>query len=856
MGTSKKYGVIIFGVCLLALSLTTFSAQAQDKIDYTTPKEYRIAGISVSGSEMFDPDALILASGLSVGSSVTIPGDRISSAIDRLWKQGLFEDVKITIAQISGQQIYLNIHLEERAKISSIVINGVKRLDAKNLKEDIGLKEDEVITDNRIAKIKEKAEKYYKDKGYLFATVDVVKQVDTSRHNSVKLTLNVDRHHKDKINQIIITGNEYTYASDSLEKDHNLKQTFRHLLGVSDKAFSDSYIRRKLKNTKEKNIFRFYKRSKYVEDDFQEDLKSLIAAYNKQGFRDARIVRDTFYYYDDKLINVEVDIFEGRPYYFGDITFAGNTKYSDEILSAILNIQKGEVFNEEKLSMNLNFNPKGGDINSLYYDDGYLTFQASPVETNVYNDTVDLEIRIHEGKQARINKVSIKGNNRTNDYIIIRESHTYPGKLFSRTDLISSMNELRQLRYFNDQTINPDVRPNMENGTADIEFQVEEVGSDQIELSGGWGGGMVVGTIGIVFNNFSIQNIFKKDRWRPLPTGDGQQLSLRAQSSGNTYYSISTSFTEPWLGGKKPRSLSVSFYHSVQNPSGLPKGNPNRQSMRIEGASVGLGQRLKYPDPFFTLYQSISYQHYTMHNYTTDFLFPNGEANNLAYTITLSRQSLDAAVFPKNGSDISLSLQLTPPYSMFNGLDYSTATPQERYRWIEYYKWSFKAGWFFNPVANLVLNARFRLGVLNYYNSEVGYPPFERYYMGGDGLTGFALDGRELIGLRGYKNNSLSPSYGATSFDKVTFELRYPLSLNPAATIYALVFAEGGNSWVGTDDINPFQMYKSAGVGVRLFLAAMGMFGLDWGYGFDAPPGRTKPNGSEFHFSINQSLDW
>ncbi len=687
--------------------------------------------------------------------------------------------------------------------------------------------------------------------------MDVIQKYD-SLTDGIKLIINVNKRKRVKIQKIVITGNEYKKPVDETEQFHGVKQFWRNIKNTEGVQFTDKSIKKKLKHTKEKTFWRFWKRSKFVEPDFKEDKEKVLAMYNKNGFRDAKIMN---YHYDtvnSKRIKLSMEIYEGRPYYFGDITFVGNTKYSSEQLGRILDIEKGDVYNEEKLSQNIQFNQQNGDIFSLYYDDGYLTFQAIPVEISNDNDTINLEIRIQEGKQAKFKRVGVKGNTRTNDYVIVRELRAYPGQLFSRSDLISSMNELRMLRYFNDQTINPDVKPNFDDATADVTFQVEEVGSDQLELSGGWGAGQVVGTLGLTFNNFSIQNIFKRDRWKPLPSGDGQQFSIRAQSSGTRYWTISTSFTEPWLGGRKPLSLSVSYYHT-QESTGLYKKSDSRFSgMTINGFVVGLGQRLRWPDNYFTLYQSVGYQKYDLNKYNY-FRFPTGNFNNLSYTVSLTRQSLDAAIFPKNGSEFGLSLQLTPPYSLMNNKDYGAMEEAERYKWLEYYKWTFKAGMYMNPVANLVLNARMRLGLLNYYdhsNSALDYPPMERFYVGGDGLSGFSLGGRDLIGLRGYPNNSLSADDGSCAFSKFTFEMRYPLTTNPMATIYVLSFVEAGAAWDKPSDINPFNLYKSAGFGVRLFMAAMGMFGLDWGYGFDRLPGATSISGGRMHFSINQSLDW
>ena len=522
---------------------------------------------------------------------------------------------------------------------------------------------------------------------------------------------------------------------------------------------------------------------------------------------------------------------------------------------------KGDIYNQKVLDANLSFNPNGFDVSSLYLDDGYLFFQVNPVEVLVENDSIDLEIRIYEGKQARINKVTITGNTRTNDHVVIREIRTKPGQLFSRSDIIRTVRELAQLRYFNAETLEPVPKPNPVDGTVDIEYKVEENSSDQFELSGGWGGGYIVGTLGLSFNNFSTRKFFKKGAWRPLPSGDGQKLAIRAQSNGKYYQAYNLSFTEPWLGGKKPNAFSIGVYHSIQS-NGLNKDDPSRSSIKIYGISIGLSKRLRWPDDYFILSQGLSLQNYSLDNYSGigQLNFKNGYANSLSYNIGVARNSIDAPIYPRSGSEISLALQLTPPYSLFSNKDYSDVTDQEKYKWIEYHKWKFKVSYFLNVFDNLVLSTRFRFAFLGYYNKDVGYAPFERYYVGGDGLSGYSIDSREVVGLRGYNNNSLTPRgpagyIGATMYDKFTVEMRYPVSLNPNATIYMLGFLEAGNAWLEFDKFNPFSMHRSAGVGVRIFLPMFGLLGLDWGYGFDEIPNMPGANKGQFHFSINQSID-
>lgn len=832
----KQKFIILFISILNIFSLPVFSqitlGNELSDIDYSNPKEYEIGGITVTGVNFLDNNMLILISGLTVGDKIMIPGEKISAAIDKLWDQGLFENVKITATKIQGKVIFLDIFLQERPRLSKFRFLGVRKGEADKIREEIKISSGDVVTENLIRRTTNAINKYFSKKGYLNSEVEIRQVIDTTVSNSVFLVIDIKKNKRVKIDRINIYGNE---------------------------QLTDNKIRRALKETKTKKIYRIFKSSKFIEEDYKNDLENVINKYNELGFRDAKIIKDSIYKVSNRLINIDLTVYEGHKYYFRNISFVGNTKHSSAQLSEILKIKKGDVYNQEALSRNLNFNPNGYDISSLYMDEGYLFFQAIPVEVQVENDSIDIEIRIREGKQARINKVTVKGNTKTNDHVIIREIKTVPGQLFSRSDLIRTTRELAQLRYFNQETLKPVPIPNAENGTVDIEYQVEETSSDQVELSGGWGGGMVVGTLGLSFNNFSARNIFKKGAWRPLPAGDGQKLSLRGQTNGKYYYSLSASFTEPWLGGKKPNAFSVSVYHSVQT-NGYDSDNSAYASLTINGISLGLGKRLKWPDDYFTIYHTLSLQNYILHNYKSLFTFSDGYSNNLNYGLVIARNSIDAPIYARSGSEISLSMQFTPPYSLFNKKDYDNISDQEKYKWLEYHKWKFKASWFFNLTGKWVLNTKARFGFVGYYNDKVGYPPFERFYLGGDGLSGYALDGRELIAMRGYGNNTLTPrdgvNYtGGNVYDKFTVELRYPLSLNPNATIYGLAFIEGGNAWASFKQFNPYNMYKSTGVGVRIFLPMFGMLGLDWGYGFDKVPGFSDAAGGQFHFSINQSID-
>ena len=862
-----KRNYICIALFCFAFLFNVFGQDHETTFIHSTPRTYEIGGITVMGAVSLDPRNIMLLAGLEMGEKITIPGEKISTAIDRLWRQGIFGNVEIYATHIQENKIFLVIEMEELPRISTFEVTGMRKFEANKLRDELEIKPNDVLTENKLNRLRTRGINFYKEKGYLNAKITAIQKFDTAT-GGINLIFEVDRGPRVKISKIEIIGNEALRTDNPNESFHGLKQAWRWTTGASDLAFSDASVRRNLKSTKQRNVFRFWKRSKFVEPDFREDIKTLTAAYGGKGFRDFRVIHDSITVINDKRVKLTINLSEGNTYYFGDINFVGNTIYPDEFLRYVLGIEKGQVFDEEKLQKNLSFNPQQGDLYSLYTDEGYLMFSASPVEVRVENDTVDLEIRMREGKQARLNRVGITGNTRTNDYVIIRELRVYPGQLFSRSNLINSMNELRMMKYFDDASINPDVRPNPDEGTADVIFSVEEVGSDQVELSGGWGGGMIVGTLGFSFNNFSIQNIFRKERWKPLPSGDGQRLSIRAQSNGSAYHSISASYTEPWLGGRKPYALSISIYTTMQS-NGLNKGNPMRGWITTNGASLGLGQRLRVPDMFFTLYQSFNYQYYDIKNFSGLFPVSDGTYNNFSYTVSLGRANLDGAMFPKTGADMNISLQLTPPYSFLNGKDYPLEVPDniesqeeqrkwldhQQFKWLEFYKWNFRAGWFLNPIGNLVINPRVRFGAIGRYNQNMGYTPFERFKLGGDGMAMYSYSGAETIGMRGYTNESLSPETGALAFNKLTFEVRYPVTLNPAATIYGLAFVEAGNSWANPRHINPYQNYRSAGFGVRLWLAAMGMFGLDWAYGFDNVPGNPSASGSQFHFSINQSLD-
>jgi outer membrane protein insertion porin family len=799
--------------------------------DFSATREFEIGGITVSGTKNFDTQTILLFSGLTIGDKINVPGDKISGAIKNLWEQKLFSDVKINAAEIRGNVIFLNIELTERARLSRFSFDGVSKSEADNLREKIELIRGTIVNENLINTTSNTIRNYFVEKGYLRTTVSVIQNPDTILENSVSLKIKVDKGRKVKIKEIYFDG-------------------------IS--AFSEKKLQRSMKKTKEKHVYRLFATSKFINSEYRKDKNFILDKYNEKGYRNAKILVDSVYKNDDKTVNIFIKMVEGKQFYFGDINFVGNTKYSSDKLSGILNIEKGEIFDAKKFESRLLMNQNGGDVSSLYLDDGYLAFQAVPVETSVENDTINMEIRIYEGKQYRINEVIINGNTATNEHVVRREIRTKPGDLFSRSDIIRTQRELAQLGYFDPEQFGINPIQNDRDGTVDLEYTLVEKPSDQIELSGGWGAGRILGTLGVSFTNFSIKNVFKKNAWQPLPKGDGQRLSIRAQSQGPTFQAYNMSFTEPWLGGKKPNSFSVSLSKQISS-NGVSRKQERegftRQVLDITGGSLGLGKRLQWPDDYFQLYQSISYQFYNIKNYGNVFIFSNGIANNLSYNASLSRNSIFDPLYPKYGTNITLSTKITPPFSAFSpNKDYENSTPQEKYRWTEYHKWKFTVEWYTELANKLVLMTRTGFGYLGNYNKQIGDAPFERFYLGGSALTGFQLDGREVIGLRGYDDLSLSPQTGATFITKYTTELRYPISLNPSATIYALSFLEAGNTYTKFKDYNPYNVYKSAGVGLRVFLPMFGLLGLDYGWRFDDVPGVPNMARGQFHFTIGMNL--
>jgi len=845
----KKY-LLIFSFLVTCSYYVVAQVGPKDKvISYSSPTEYIIGGITVSGVKFLDPDILITLAGLKIGDRITIPGDQMSKTIRNLWDQGLFTNVEIKITKTIGTRIFLDIALQERPRLSKFAIKGVKKSEADDIREKINLVKGKVVTENTKNNVTVTIKNFYKEKGYSNATVRIDEIHDSTLRNSVILEFNIDKGKKVKIESITITGNEI--LSDSKIKKQ-LKET-REMprLGLSQ-IFNLRNIRNELKGVKAMEVLEnlapskfgkyaakysnpnIFKSSKFDRTKYEADKVKLIDYYNTKGYKDAVITFDTVYTVG-KNLRIDIDIKEGRQYYFRNITWKGNTKYPTESLQKILGIKKGDIYNSAVLDEKLFMSQNSADVSSLYMDDGYLFFQITPVEIAIEGDSVDLEIRIYEGPQATINEVRIYGNTKTKEYVIRRELRTIPGNKFSRSDLIRSQREVIALGYFDQEQMDVRPIPNPENGTVDIEYHVVEKSSDQLELSAGWGGRGrgVVGTVGVNFTNFSLQNMFKKGTWSPLPTGDGQRFSLRVQTNGKLFQSYNVSFTEPWIGGKKPNSFTLSYAHTR-----YANLNGNREvtgKFITNGVSAGLGKRLKWPDDYFTLQTLANFQFYTLGNWPSgSFIFSDGVANNFSLQFILSRNSLDQMLFPRSGSNVSFSLQLTPPYSLFSDKDYATLGISEKYKWIEYHKWKLDFEWFIpltkgkNP---LVLRTRAKFGIMGMYNKAIGYSPFERFELGGDGLANFNFVGREIISMRGY--DPITPAEGAPIYNKFGMELRFPLSLNPSATIFVLGFVEGANYYTDIKEYNPFDIRKSAGLGLRIFLPMFGLLGFDYGIGFD-----------------------
>jgi len=846
----KRFLLIAFGFIFCNYA---FSQNDSFSIDYSFPQKYSIKGIKVIGNEDIDHNLIISFSGLSIGSEIYIPGDKISNAIRGLWKQKLFSNVAVYAEDVQENDIYLLIEVKTRPRLSRFSITGVTKSDAEKIKEKISLVKNEIVTQQILFIVKNQISDYYIEKGFLYPEIDITEQMDSLLGgNYIALNINIKKNTKVKIKEIIIEGNNHSRE----EKKSKIVSKFNHLL-LGDELVSDKKIMRLLKKTKQYSKINFFRPSKFISKLYEEDKQRVIEYYNSLGFRDASIISDTVIVIDKEFLQIRLNIHEGNRYYVRNISWTGNVKYSNEQLDAILGIKKGDIYKPGLFAEKLYGSMNSVDISSLYMDNGYLFFNIEPVEKQIDNDSIDIEIRIFEGPPAVISEVTISGNLRTSDHVILREIRTKPGQLFSRDDIIRSQRELVQLGYFDDQQMEVIPKPNPQNGTVAIEYKLVEKPSDQFQLQGGWGNKQFVGSAGFLFSNFSTRKMFKAKEWRPLPSGDGQRLSFSFQSNAIYYSSVNLSFTEPWFGGKKPNAFSISLYRSLMT-NGISKEDEDRQEIKITGITIGLGKRLTFPDDWFTLYNSITFQRYDLDNYTGEFTFTDGYSNNLSIQHVVARNSIDHPIYPRSGSNISLSIQWTPPYSLFTDKDYTNLSLQEKFKWNEYHKWRFDANWYVNVIDKLVINPRIQFGFLGAYNSQIGITPFERFYVGGDGLTGYNLDGRDLIALRGYENNSLtaeSPGQkGATIFNKYTFEVRYPFSLNPNATIYGLVFAEAGNSWMNFKDFNPFQVYRSLGAGIRIYMAMFGLLGFDWGYGFDNVPNYPNANKGQFHISIGQQF--
>ncbi len=888
-------------------TVTSLNADLLNIFTQKQPQKYKVAGIKVTGNKYFDEALLISVSGLNVGDEITIPGgDNFSKAITKLWGQNYFSDVSIYITKLQGNNIYLEINVTERPRLSKFFFKGVPKGQSDDLKDKTGLVVNRVITENMKRNAVDAIKKYFADKGNPGAKITYDQKADSSIQNTAILTFYIDKGKKEKVDNINFVGN--TISDNDLRRQlKDTKEMTRFSLypdyGTGGLAaakiytFKD-YLHEKgyLTYTKTRRLLnpyvrlKFFTSAKFNAAKYQDDQNKIIDYYNSIGFRDAGITDHREKFDTAKgTVNIDIRVDEGHKYYFGNITWRGNTKYSDSILTLILGIHKGDVYNSDLLSKKLgkNVSPEGGDISGLYYDDGYLFFRIDPVETAVYNDTIDFEIRISEGTVATWKNVKITGNEKTKEYVIRRELRTIPGEKFSRTLVIRSQRELAQLGFFDQEKIEPVIVPNPEDGTVDITWKLVEKSSDQLELSAGFGGGIgLTGTLGVTFNNFSIKNIFRKSAWDPLPTGDGQKLSVRFQSNGSAYRSYNVSFTEPWLGGTKRNSLTLSVYDTKfsnsYNPLTLSYSTSAADSsyFRTTGFAIGLGKQLKWPDDFFTLGFTFNYALYTLKNYTIDqyltlkdgSLFNNGRSNNISVKVTLQRSSVDAPTFPRSGSNFLVSLQLTPPFSL---LDPSLVNAQNPYKFVEYHKWRFTGEWYV-PIGQatgedknkqFVLKMAAKYGFIGRYNSKLDISPFERFQVGDAGLSNsYALLGYDIISQRGYpvyqtSDPRVNPDQsGATQyftiFNKYTLELRYPLSLNPSSTIYALTFFEAANGWYSFQDYDPFRLRRSVGLGARFFLPMFGLLGFDYGIGLDRlQPGQGLKNAGRFTFMLGYEPD-
>ena len=843
-----------FTLTFFSLLIITSGAVAQT-LQLQKRQKYLIDSIEVTGLKSFNPQTVISYSGLRKGQTIQFPGDQVSSVINKLWNLDLFSDINFYAKNITEKSITLQIEIEELPTLNEVKINGIKKNKIQNILKETELDKGKKLSESFLTNTKNYIVNKFKKEGFLNTKVNIRNIEDSTQINTLNLLINIDKGERVKISDINFIGNE---------------------------KFKEKILVSKLKNVKEKKFYRFWKKSKYIPDEYNEDKENLINFFKEKGFRDARILSDTVVLNKDNTLTINFKVEEGNRYYFGNIDFIGNAAYTDRQLATVLGIKKGDTYNGILLKERIadDTKPDGEDLTNLYQNSGYLFSNINAVEISAENDTINFEIRINEGKLASFNKISVVGNDKTNDHVIFRELRTKPGELYSKDKVVRTVRELGQLGFFDAEQITPDfknVDPNA--GTVDIEFGLVEAGASQIELQGGYGGGGFIGTLGFSFNNFSMKNIFNKESYKPVPSGDGQRLSVRLQSS-QFYNTYSFTFSEPWLGGRQPVQFSTSLSKTNQFRYDFFTGRADKsQSFEISSISLGLAKRLSVPDDYFLLSQAITYQYFNLNNYFTGlFTFGDGVSNNINYTVTLSRNNTYTnPIFPLGGSNFSISGKFSPPYSLFNKVDYSalgnnpefqtvdaqgqrvpdqSKIDQEKFKYLEFYKIKFSGSWFTRIVDKLVLRTQVDFGFLGTYNNEKGDIPFERFYVGGDGMNNtFALDGREVISLRGYPNFSLSSREGSTVYNKFTVELRYPITLKPSASIYGTSYMESGRGYQGFRNFNPFNAQRSAGFGVRIFMPAFGLLGIDFAYGFDnADPANRTPNGWETHFTIGQQF--
>jgi len=817
---------------------------------YRKGETYTIDTITVVGLKNYSDKTVVTYSGLRQGQSIQLPGEEISSVLKKLWNLELFSNVDLFITEINSGAVKLEINVEELPTLLNYKINGVKKGKAETYEEETELSEGKRLSESFLTNTKNYITNELKKDGFLNSRVNLITVPDSIGSNRVNLDINIEKGERIKIKNITFTGNE---------------------------IYSDAKLRSKLKNTKKKNPLRFWKKSKLIESDYIEDKENIVSFYKEKGYRDAIIEFDTIILNDEKTVNINMNVDEGNKYYFGDINYIGNSSYTKFQLDQILGIQKGDTYNGVLLKERIqDENPDANDISNLYQNNGYLFSSINAVEVSAENDTIDFEIRINEGKLASFNKISVVGNTKTNDNVIYRELRIKPGELYSKDKVVRTIREVGQLGFFDAEQISPDfknVDPNL--GTVDIELGLVESGASQLELQGGYGGGGFMGTFGVAFNNFSVKNIRNKKAWKPFPSGDGQTLAIRLQTS-SFYSTTSFSFVEPWFGGREPVQFSVSLSSTTQyRYDYFTRRADKSQSFQIKGFNLGIAKRLRVPDDYFVLSQSVSYQYYNLKNYFTGlFTFGNGESHNIAYNIALSRNNtFTNPIFPVGGSNFNLTARLSPPYSLITGDDFSdidsrpeyldrngnpiqSEIDQAKFRWLEFYKVKFEGSWYTRLFGKFVLKAQTDFGFLGTYNKNRGNIPFERFFLGGDGMMQYALDGRETIALRGYENQSLSSRDGSIIYNKFSLELRYPISLKPSASVFALSFLEAGNGFDDFKDYSPFNLKRSAGVGVRIFMPAFGLLGIDFGYGFDSSniSNTGQASGWQTHFVIGQQF--